>query len=104
MAEGEHITKDGVVLPQACPFCGNAMGKEKEESCIEAASVEVARITPKIADLKSVQKSLRTEIADKEAHREKLQARMKEWKIRSHKSFSRRWICYVRNYQDFRWH
>ena len=78
MAEGEHITKDGVVQPQACPFCGNAMGKEKEESCMEAASVEVARITPKIVDLKSVQKSLKTEIADKEAQREKLQARMKE--------------------------
>ena len=85
MVEGEHIGKDGLVQPQACPFCGNPMGSEKEDSCVQAASVEVKRITPKIADLKSVQKSLKTEILKMETERTGIQLRMTELEERIRK-------------------
>lgn len=78
MVEGEHVTREGVVQPQDCPFCGNPMKPEKEDSCVEAAIIEVEKITPKIADLKSVQKSLKTEIEAKEKKRQELQTRMAE--------------------------
>lgn len=78
MVEGEHFTKMGMARPQECPFCGNPLDSEKEDSCVKAAIVEVERITPKIADLKSVQKSLRKEITEKESEREGLQVRMAE--------------------------
>lgn len=78
MVEGEHLTKEGTTQPQSCPFCGNPMEPETEDSCVKAAIIEVERIIPKIADLKSVQKSLKTEIAGKETERAELKARMME--------------------------
>ena len=85
MVEGEHITSEGVIQPQSCPFCGNPMDAEKEDSCVKAAIAEVERITPQMADLKSVQKSLRIEIAARETERTELYERMTELeeKVRS---------------------
>lgn len=76
MVEGENIGKDGIAKPHDCPFCGNPMGEEKEDSCIKAAVIEVERLTPKMADLKSVQKSLKLEIKRLETEKTELQTRM----------------------------
>lgn len=45
-----------------CPFCNGQLQKEKEESCVEAAKVEVERIVPQINDLDDAMSDLQEEL------------------------------------------
>ena len=76
MVEGEELINNTILHQQECPFCGNYMNPETEESCVKAAKFELERLYPKITDLKSVQKNLLTEISIKEEQRKTLQQKM----------------------------
>lgn len=76
MVEGE-VNKENIPKPRSCPFCGQELGGSNNDSCIQAASVEAAKLAPKMADLKSVQKQLKEELQEKAEEREKLVVQMK---------------------------
>lgn len=79
MVEGEIRKKDFVSeAPRECPFCGNHLSEDKTDSCIEAATAEIEKLEPKMADLKSVQKSLKNELDKITAERDRLKALMDE--------------------------
>lgn len=79
MVEGEVRKKDmGIQIFRKCPFCGNEVHGSKEESCVSAAQNEVDRLSPRIADLKSVRKRLNLELEEKQNMRESLAAQMQE--------------------------
>ncbi len=48
--------------PIRCPFCNGELKKHEEDSCIEAAKVEVENLIPKIKDLDNAEKELDLEI------------------------------------------
>ena len=79
MVEGEIRKRDFVAeAPRECPFCGNHLSEEKTDSCIEAATAEIEKLEPKMADLKSVQKSLKNELEKITGERDRLKALMDE--------------------------
>lgn len=79
MVEGEIIKGDLLsAAPKACPFCGNELTPDKDDSCIEAARVEIEKLEPKMTDLKSVQKSLNMEIEFLKQKRSELREEMDE--------------------------
>lgn len=79
MVEGEIRKKDFITLaPRDCPFCGNILSEEKTDSCLEAASAEIEKLEPKMADLKSVQKILKIELDDIMSQRDELKFVMEE--------------------------
>lgn len=72
MVEGE-VNREGITLPKVCPFCGNELNREKSDSCIEAASIEVEKTSLKIKDLQSVRKNLDKDIRSLVSRRDELQ-------------------------------
>lgn len=56
----------------------NHLSEDKTDSCIEAATAEIEKLEPKMADLKSVQKSLKNELDKITAERDRLKALMDE--------------------------
>ena len=77
MVEGEIRKKDFVSKEtRKCPFCDNDLPEEKTPSCIDAATLEIEKLKPKMADLKSVQKSLKNEINYIEEERDELKSVM----------------------------
>ena len=79
MVEGEIRKKEFIEeAPRECPFCGNHLSEEKTDSCIEAATAEIEKLEPKMADLKSVQKSLKNELEKIISERDRLKALMDE--------------------------
>lgn len=63
MVEGE-VNKEDIKAPVKCPFCGATLVAEKKDSCIEAATHEVEKISIKITDLQSVRKDIDNETKD----------------------------------------
>jgi hypothetical protein len=61
IAEGE-IRGEIIPIIDRCPFCNGELSKKQNDSCIEAAIVEVEKIEAQIRDLQSMQKSLELEI------------------------------------------
>lgn len=45
-----------------CPFCNGELEKREEESCIEAALIEIRKLTPKIKDLEEAENDIKDEI------------------------------------------
>ncbi len=79
MVEGEIRKKDFVTeAPRECPFCGNHLSEDKTDSCIDAATAEIEKLEPKMADLKSVQKSLKNELEQITSERDRLKTVMDE--------------------------
>ena len=68
IAEGD-LHKDLIPRLEHCPFCNGELPKEKEESCIEAASAEVKKIELQIKDLLSAGEHLDEEIGQLNAER-----------------------------------
>lgn len=61
-----------------CPFCNGELAKEEEESCVEAAKVEVERIVPQINDLAEAMDDLQDELDSLKAEREVLESQRNE--------------------------
>ena len=79
MVEGEVRKKEmDIHKLRKCPFCGNEVHGSKEESCVSAAQKEVNRLSPRIADLKSLRKRLNLELEKKQSLRDELELQMKE--------------------------
>ena len=68
IAEGD-LHKELLPRLEHCPFCNGELPKEKEASCIEAASVEVKKIELQIKDLLSAGEQLETEIGQLKTER-----------------------------------
>lgn len=68
------------VLPKIsrCPFCNGELAKEEEESCVEAAKVEVERIVPQINDLDDAMSDLQEELDCLKSDREELEVKRQE--------------------------
>lgn len=67
------MSQEDMETPAQCPFCNGMLPKDKEESCIEAASNEVKKIESQIEDLSSVQEVLQSEIEKNKDARAKLE-------------------------------
>lgn len=61
IAEGDIYGEDIPKLDR-CPFCNGELPKEQNDSCIDAAIAEVAKIEVHVKDLESVQQSLESEL------------------------------------------
>ncbi|WP_278568227.1 hypothetical protein [Amedibacillus dolichus] len=61
IAEGDIYGEDIPKLDR-CPFCNGELPKEQNDSCIDAAIAEVAKIEVHVKDLESVQRSLESEL------------------------------------------
>lgn len=61
IAEGDIYGEDIPKLDR-CPFCDGELPKEQNDSCIDAAIAEVAKIEVHVKDLESVQQSLESEL------------------------------------------
>lgn len=61
-----------------CPFCNGELDKEEEESCVEAAKIEVERIVPQINDLADAMDDLQDELDSLKADRDVLESQRAE--------------------------
>lgn len=61
IAEGD-IHGEGIPKLDRCPFCNGELPKNQNDSCINAAIAEVAKIEAQVKDLGSVQQSLELEL------------------------------------------
>ena len=59
--DGE-IHSNSFKKPLKCPFCNGELKKKEEESCVDAAKVEIEILIPKINDLKKAESDLSSEI------------------------------------------
>lgn len=68
------------VLPKIsrCPFCNGELARKEEESCVEAAKVEVERIVPQINDLDDAMSDLQEELDCLKSDREELEGQRQE--------------------------
>ena len=69
IAEGD-IEHGSLPALETCPFCNGKLTKDQSESCVDAAISEVKKIEAQIKDLRSVQESIKKEIADLIAEKE----------------------------------
>lgn len=77
IVEGE-INHTALPKISRCPFCNGELTEEEEESCVEAAKVEVERIVPQINDLDDAMSDLQVEIDCLKTDREKLEVQRQE--------------------------
>lgn len=59
--DGE-VHEGKIAKPIRCPFCNGELHKKEEESCVEAAKVEIESLLPRIKDLEKAEIELNAEI------------------------------------------
>lgn len=59
--DGE-VHEGKIAKPIRCPFCNGELHKKEEESCVEAAKVEIESLLPRINDLEKAEIDLNAEI------------------------------------------
>lgn len=60
IVEGE-LNRQNIPENHICPFCNGELDKEVEESCADAARIEVQKLLPQIRDLEDAQSDIRFE-------------------------------------------
>lgn len=60
IVEGE-VNRQNIPENHVCPFCNGELTKEAEESCAEAARIEVQKLLPQIRDLEDAQSDIKFE-------------------------------------------